>query len=69
MIIVRKSPLTGIVSERDLPVTQEQLDRIDNGEYIQNVLPYLSSGDREFILTGYTEQDWEAMFPSDDEDI
>ena len=29
---------------------------------IQDIFPNISSQEREFILTGYTHEDWEFMF-------
>lgn len=68
MKVTRKSPLTGIEQTRDLDVADEQLRRIQAGELIQRVLPHLSAVDREFIMTGYTEEDWDKMFPPEDVD-
>jgi hypothetical protein len=62
MLIQRKSPFTGIVRTKDLPVTREQLDRWRAGELIQTVFPHLSAGDREFIKTGITDEEWDAVF-------
>lgn len=59
MNITRRSHLTGIQRTRDLPVTGEQLIRLDEGEAIQAVLPHLSPDDREFILTGITTEEWD----------
>lgn len=30
---------------------------------IQEALPYLTPEEREFIMTGYTPEDWKAIFP------
>lgn len=70
MKISRRSPLTGEINERDLPITQEQfaagMTRRQNGALIQEAFPTLSADDREFILTGYTPEDWAVMFPKGD---
>lgn len=58
MIIKRVSMLTGDSHQKDLPVTQEQLDRWTSGELIQDVFPDLSTSDREFIKTGVTDSEW-----------
>lgn len=69
MLISRVSPWNHKTNERDLPITEEQWQRWLNREaFIQDIFPNLSVGDREFILTGYTEQDWEELFPEDDEE-
>lgn len=61
MIIERKSILSGIVRQRDLDVTADQLARWQGGELIQNVMPHLSVSDREFIVTGTTDDEWEQL--------
>jgi hypothetical protein len=61
MIIERKSMLSGIVRQRDINVTADQLARWQSGELIQNVMPEVSLSDREFIITGVTDDEWEQM--------
>lgn len=61
MIIERKSVISGIVRQRDLDVTLEQIARWQGGELIQNVFPHLSPSDREFIVTGTTDDEWEQL--------
>lgn len=62
MKIRKTSTHTGIPHTRDIPVTQEQLDRWQNGELIQNVMPNISADDREFMLTGITPEEWDEFF-------
>jgi hypothetical protein len=62
MLIERFSPFTGESRVRDLPITQEQLERWLSGELIQNVFSDLSDSDREFILTGITDDEWDELF-------
>lgn len=57
MNITRKHPFTGQIHTKDLPITQEELDRWEAGEFVQNVWPHLLADDREFILTGITDFD------------
>ncbi len=66
MKITRTSPHTGVTQTRDLPVTEEQFARYNAGEMIQVAFPHLSAGDREFIRTGYTDEDWDDMFPEEE---
>jgi hypothetical protein len=73
MIVTRISILDGKVYQMDLPVTQEQLDRFANrfrtGEYIHDIFPELSAGEREFILNGITPEKWDEAFGDEgDED-
>lgn len=64
MQITRRSPLTHKITTMDLDITHEQITRwqVDH-ELIQNVMPDLTPDEREFIMTGYTAEDWKAMFP------
>lgn len=70
MIITRTSPLTGVATTMDLPVTQEQLDEMALPgrirRMVQDILPDLTPAQREFIKTGYTEADWLKMFPPEE---
>jgi len=69
MIIVRKSPFTGKVNSMDLPVTDEQLAAYyDKGVLLQNAFPNLDAGQREFIKTGITSAEWDAMFNKDEDE-
>ena len=61
MIIERKSAISGIVRQRDLDVIPEQIERWQGGELIQNVFPHLSPSDREFLVTGTTDEEWEQL--------
>lgn len=63
MEITRTSPVSGITRTMDLPVTQEQLNRVQAGGYVQSIFPNLSSDEREFILTGITPDEWDELFP------
>jgi len=62
MEITRTSLLSGITRTRDLPITPQQWAAYTAGAHIQNAIPTLSEGDREFILTGSTEEEWDAEF-------
>ena len=63
MIITRIHPFTGQLNTKDLPITQDELNRWQSGELIQSVWPHLSDDDREFILTGIT--DWDSRIPKE----
>jgi hypothetical protein len=36
-----------------------------NGQLIQNAMPYLTPDEREFLMTGITKEEWNTMFPKD----
>ncbi len=62
MLITRVSPFSGAENTMDIPVTQAQLDAWNQGQLIQNAMPNISADHREFIMTGITPSEWEAMF-------
>ena len=62
MQITRKSTITGLTHEMNLPITQQEIDRWQEGELIQDVFPYLSDDQREFLKTGITAEEWEEAF-------
>lgn len=66
MLIKRKSTLTGQLHEFEIDVTQEQIDQWKAGALIQNVMPHLSRPEREFIMTGTTQEEWDAAFKEEE---
>lgn len=60
MKITRIDPFTQKENTMELDITQAQLDRWQNGELIQNVFPYLTADEREFIKTGITLDSWDV---------
>ena len=60
MIIRRANIFTGRVRELELDVTQEQIQRWQNGELIQNAMPHLSIDEREFLISGMLPEEWDA---------
>lgn len=68
MIITRKSMVSGTERSMDLPVTEAQLERYyEEGILLQNAFPNLTPGEREFIKTGITDEEFEEMFGEDEE--
>ena len=66
MQIQRVCPITKELKVRELNVTFKQLEDWFNGANIQDVFPHLTSGEREFIVSGITEDIWEGMFAEDE---
>jgi hypothetical protein len=63
MLVTKQSRISGKISSMDLDITSEQLDRVNLGiELIQNIVPHLSSEEREFLITGITPQEWNELF-------
>jgi len=63
MKIIRKSSLTGVEHTMDIDVTFEQLWQIDNRtDLVQNIVPHLSPSEREFLISGITDEEWQTAF-------
>lgn len=62
ILVVHRSRWTGNVAGRVLPITEEQIKAWLGNTLIQDAFPQLDAPDREFIKTGYTREDWVAMF-------
>ena len=62
MEITRTSPISGKTITKDLPITEEQYVRWQNGDLIQEVMPDLPADDREFLITGITGEEWANLF-------
>lgn len=66
MRITKVSQLSGKEHTMEIDVDQYQMIRIENRyhskELIQNIVPHLSMSEREFLMTGITEQEWNNTF-------
>lgn len=65
--VQRKSPLTGKINTKTFLVADTDLVHYEHGGLIQECFPYLSNSDREFIMTGYTDEDWKQIFAESEE--
>ena len=65
MKVTMESKISGESNTLDLPITQDQIDRWIAGELIQDVMPELSASDREFLISGSTDKEWDDAFPED----
>ena len=62
MTITKTSPLTGNINTMDIDESEEQLAAWQGGVLIQRAMPNLTPDEREFLMTGYTPEDWEEIF-------
>jgi hypothetical protein len=67
MLITKRSFLSGNTNEREINVTQAQLDSWASGTLIQVAMPHLSADDREFLISGTTSEEWDEYFKEDEE--
>jgi len=65
--VQRRSPLTGVMTAMKIDVTVEELVAWRQGELAQNAMPRLTADEREFVMTGYTKEDWETMYGGSDD--
>ena len=49
----------------EMKVYAEDVAAWENGELIQDAMPYLTDGEREVLISGTCDSCWEKMFPSD----
>lgn len=69
MLVTRTSNFTGKTNQMELNVTEDQLQRIANRDgLIQNIVPQLNPDEREFLMTGCTPEEWDALFPEDEDE-
>lgn len=68
MKVTRTSQATGITREMELNITDEQIMKYEKGALIQDAFPNLTPSEREFLMTGITEDEWNDIFGGFDED-
>lgn len=66
MNITKISSLTGNEHTLNINITEDELIRVENRynskELIQNIVPNLSMDEREFLMTGITNEEWVNTF-------
>lgn len=63
----RKSDMSGRDNEMDLPITEDQLRSwLTTTQLIQNVMPHLNNEQREFLISGCTNEEWVKLFGNDE---
>lgn len=63
MIVKRKSAISGIEHQKDIPVDPNDMMMWEYGAgNIDELMPYLTDIDRDFILSGITQNEWTEAF-------
>jgi hypothetical protein len=66
MRVTKISQLSGIEHTIDIDITLNELAEIENRfntkKLIQNIVPNLTMNEREFLMTGITEEEWSNTF-------
>lgn len=57
----RISLFSGKENTMDIDVTEEQLNNWQRGALIQDALPDLTPAEREFLISGMTEDEWNEI--------
>ena len=69
--LTKISLLTGNTNKMVLPITQDDYNKAEQarkeGMLIQDAYPTLSADEREFLLSGATPEEWDALFGEDEE--
>jgi len=69
VFVHKKSMLSGKVNSMLLPTTQGKIEYwIESGKLIQDVMPDLNDNQREFLMSGITPREWDAMCGDEDEE-
>lgn len=59
----KRSPFSGDLHSMTMLVRPDDYHRWKSGRaLIQNAMPYLTNGEREFLITGITPDEWAAAF-------
>jgi len=65
MMFTKMSPVSKKANSLTLDVDPRDIARWQNGELIQVALPYLSASEREFLMTGILDDEWNKLFPKE----
>lgn len=66
MQVTRYSPVSRRQNTLEINCTEEEIAAWANSsQLIQDAFPHLSPGEREFLLSGITPDEWEKLFEED----
>lgn len=71
MLVTRKNMLTGEMNSMEIEVDPLKVEAYyamapRHRPFVQDYFPELNAGEREFLLTGITPKEWDALFPEDE---
>ena len=64
--IIKTSNLTGKTNTMIIRLDIQDINSWKDGMLIQNALPYLTSEEREFLITGATPEEWDDTFKEEE---
>lgn len=53
---------------QSVTVKAEDLNKYRQGSYVQDCFPYLDKGEREFLISGTSDEGWKILFGSEEEE-
>jgi len=66
MTITKKSLWSQKERTREIPIKKEDYDKWEANEgLIQDIAPYLTDDDREFLISGMSPEEFDECFPPD----
>jgi len=57
--------ISGVTRTLDLPITLDQILAWNAGKVVQAAFPNLTASQREFLMTGSTDEEWDKAFGAD----
>lgn len=68
-IFEKRSNLTGNLNRMELPITPADVEAWErSGQQVQRYFPQLDATQREFLISGASQEEWDAMFPEEEDD-
>lgn len=71
MVVTAPSQMTGKEHSVELPMTAAEYKRAmeayNRGALIQNAFPALNASQREFLMTGITDEEWKTLEKEEEE--
>ena len=61
MKITKVSMLSKLERSLELDVTDEEIKAWKAGMLIQDAMPHLNEHEREFVISGITQEEWDSM--------
>lgn len=68
MLVYKKSVVSGVVNEMEIPVSPERIAAFfqEGSPLVQNAFPELNVDQREFLVSGITPTEWNNIFGEDE---
>jgi hypothetical protein len=73
MIITKRDPISRKINSIEIPITQNELNQVENRHKtkytIQDIVPQLTASQREFLMTGITDETWSTYIDKEGPDV